>query len=147
MGSYIQILVLVFSGIVLLWFGYSLFFGRLSFIFSKRPSSKKREKKGNYKGEPGDPQVCPVCSMKLERGEQVKTIAFPSLSGGKDRLMYIRGCFSCLENNVPRRCPICGINLALSDYLISRMFERPNRKKHVHVLGCNHCRKVGNSAK
>jgi hypothetical protein len=37
--------------------------------------------------------------------------------------------------------------LELSDYLISRMFERPNRHNHVHVLGCNHCRKTGSLVK
>ena len=147
MGSYLQVLALVVFGIILLWFGYSLFFGRLSFIFSKKSSSKKRGKKDDYKGNPGDPQVCPVCSIKLERGDQVKTIAFPSLSGSIDRMMYIRGCISCLENNVPRRCPICRIDLSLSDYLIARMFERPNNRSHVHVLGCNHCKKVGDKAK
>jgi len=147
MGSYIQILALIVSGIVFLWFGYSLFFGPLSFIFSKRLSLKKNEKKENYRGEPGDPQVCPVCSIKMGRGELVKTITFPSLSSNRDRLMYIRGCISCLENNVPRRCPICRIDLTLNDYLIARMFERPNNRSHVHVLGCNHCKKVGDKAK
>jgi len=139
MGSYLQILALVVFGIILLWFGYSLIFGRLSFIFSK---NKKLKKNDNHKGEPGDPQVCPVCSIRLERGAQVKTIAFPSFSGSKDRMMHIRGCISCLENGVPRRCPVCGIELSLSDFLIARMFDRPNKRSHIHVLGCNHCRKT-----
>jgi hypothetical protein len=147
MGSYLQILAFVVFGIVLLWFGYSLFFGRLSFIFSKKSSSKKHEKKDNNKGKPGDPQVCPVCSVRLKRGEQVKTTAFPPLSGSIDRMMYIRGCINCLENNMPRRCPICGIDLDINDYLVARMFERPNRRSHVHVLGCNRCKKMGDKAK
>jgi hypothetical protein len=142
MGAYIQILGLVIAGIVLVWFGYSLFFGKSSpfypYLFKKKPVDSR--------GRPGDPQVCPICSMKLSKGDLVKSFAFPS-TGGTDRLMYIKGCFSCLEHGVPRRCPICKESMKLDDYLIARIFERPNRKSHVHVLGCNACRKPGNSMK
>jgi len=144
LGTYLQVLALVFSGIVLLWFGYALFFSPLSPFY---PGVFPWKKKVNFKGEPGDPQVCPICSIRMERGDLVKSLAFPSLNGGKDRLMYIRGCFSCLEHSVPRRCPVCGASLSLSDYLISRMFERPNRHSHVHVIGCNHCRRMGSLAR
>ena len=133
-----QILVIVIIGIVLLWFGYSLFFGRMPLFYRFFPRKKKEKVKGN----PGDPQVCPICSIKLSKGDLVKSFAFPS-GGSIDRLMYIRGCFSCLEHNVPRRCPICKGSMTIEDYLIARMFERPNRRSHVHVLGCNHCRKAG----
>jgi hypothetical protein len=143
MGVYIQILALVICGIVLLWFGYSLFFGK----FSPFSFKKNRQENENPTGEPGDPQVCPICSVKLVKGELVKSLAFPSVSGGKDRLMYIRGCYRCLNNNLPRRCPVCGIDLDVNDYLISRMFERSRRKNHVHVLGCNHCRNTGSLAR
>ena len=147
MGSFIQILVLIISGIVLLWFGYTLFFG----TFSPFPSGlfSGKSNKNFYKNHRynetviGDPQVCPVCSIKLEHGEMVKTHAFPSLSGGKDRLMYIRGCYNCLENDIPRKCPICGMDLRVKDYLVSRMFERAKTRGHVHVLGCNYCRRTG----
>jgi len=133
-----QILIFVIVGIVLLWIGYSLFFGKFApfypFFFHKKPE--------NLKGEPGDPQVCPICSMKLIKKDLVKSFAFPS-EGGTDRLMYIRGCYACLEKDMPRRCPICKKSMTLTDYLIARMFERSNRKNHIHVLGCNHCR-IGN---
>jgi len=140
MGTFLQTFLLVAVGIILLWFGYTIFFGPLSPFY---PNWLPWRKKQNIRGEPGDPQVCPICSYRLERGDLVKSLAFPSMSGGRDRLMYIRGCFTCLEKDVPRRCPICGADLDVSDYLISRMFERPNRHNHVHVLGCNHCRKMG----
>jgi len=146
MGDFIQTLALIIAGVILLWIGFALFFGPKSpfypgwFSFRK---NKNKKKKKNQKGEPGDPQVCPVCSMKLDRGDLVKSLAFPSLSGGKDRLMYIRGCFYCLKKNVPRRCPICGLELSLEDYLVTRMFERPNNRNHVHVLGCNRCKNMG----
>ena len=148
MVLFLQVLALVVAGIVLLWFGFTIFFGRLSPFFSGGFSRKNKRKKGDEdKGVPGNPQVCPVCSTKLTKGEQVKTIAFPAAAGSIDRLMHIRGCYNCMNNNVPRRCPVCGIALDIDDYLISRMFERTNRKNHIHVLGCNHCRKTGRSAR
>jgi hypothetical protein len=142
MGAFIQILALVVAGIVLLWIGYSLFFGRVSpfYPFFFRKNQEK------LKDKPGDPQVCPICSMRLDKGDLVKTFAFPS-DGGIDRMMYIRGCISCLEHGVPRRCPICKKSMTLEDYLVARMFERPNRKNHVHVLGCNNCRGTGKDKK
>ena len=140
MGLYVQILALTIVGIILLWFGYTLFLGPLSpfkpgwFSWGKWGKFKKQ------KGNPDDPQFCPVCSLKLFKGELVKSVAFPSLTGGRDRLMYIKGCFSCLNEDAHRQCPICRSNLSLDDYLVSRMFERVGRKNHVHVLGCNKCK-------
>jgi len=140
MGLYIQILLMVMTGMVLLWIGYTLFFGPFSPFYSGFFSSwRKRE---DIKGEPGDPQVCPVCSIRMIKGELVKSVAFPSISGGRDRLMYIKGCFSCLVDNVPRHCPVCGAPLSIDDFLVSRMFERVGRNNHVHVLGCNRCKRV-----
>jgi len=142
LGIFVQTLALVVSGIVLLWFGYTLFFSPISPFYPGGLFSGWGKKK-NIRGEPGDPQVCPICSYRLDRGDLVKSLAFPSMTGGKDRLMYIRGCFTCLEKDVPRRCPVCGEDLSVNDYLISRMFERPNRRNHVHVVGCNHCKRMG----
>jgi hypothetical protein len=143
MGTYVQILAFVIVGIALLWFGYTIFLGPSSpFYPGLFPWRKK--KLSDIKGKAGEPQVCPICSVRLDKGEQVKTVAFPSASGGIDRLMYIKGCHSCLNSNIPRRCPVCGSVLSLEDYLVARMFERSKRKNHIHVLGCNHCKKVGN---
>jgi hypothetical protein len=80
--------------------------------------------------------------MNLFKGELIKTIAFPPSLVSIDRKMYIKGCFSCLENGLPRRCPICRATMNLDDYLIARMFERRFEKSHVHILGCNKCRKT-----
>ena len=147
MGDYIQILTLIVAGILLFWFGYSLFLGPWSPFYPGWFPWSKWGKKASDKGTPGDPQVCPICSMKLDRGELVKSLAFPSMSGGRDRLMYIRGCYTCLNTNIARRCPICGLELGFEDYLVCRMFERPNNRNHVHVLGCNHCKNMGTLAK
>jgi len=145
MGEYLKIIGLVVAGIVLLWFGYSLFFGPMSPFYPNFFTRKR--KPDNTTGVPGDPQVCPVCSRRLTNGEIVKTTAFPSASGAKDRLMYIRGCQICLSKDIPRFCPVCGISLGLEDFLVSRMFERSTARNHIHILGCNHCKRVSTMLK
>lgn len=135
---YLQVLGLVTAGVILLWIGYSLFFGPYAPFY---PFFLKRFAPKSFRYKPGHPQFCPVCSTKLKRGELVKSTAFPSLSGGRDRTMYINGCRHCINSDTYRKCPICGAALAIEDFLVTRMFERPNRRNHVHVLGCNHCKK------
>jgi len=142
MGSFLYLLSIVTIGIVLLWFGYSLYFGQygpLRFAGLGWWSKKSRRKSGT----PGDPQVCPVCSAILYKGELVSSHAFPSITGGIDRLMYIRGCYNCLNGKTQRFCPVCRKSLENHEILISRMFERPGRRNHVHVIGCSHCKRVG----
>jgi len=129
---------MIIIGIVLFWLGHFLFFGEPSPFYPYMPWSKKKA----LKGKPGDPQICPVCSMEMLKGDLVKTEAFPSSPGSLDRLMHIKGCVSCLEKDLPRKCPVCGEKMSLSDYLISRLFERRDVKNHVHILGCNKCRKA-----
>ena len=138
MGDILQILIFVIIGILLLWFGHFLFFGPMSPIYPYLPWSKKRPLS---QGKPGDPQICPVCSSVMLKGDLVKTVAFPSGKFKSDRLMHIKGCYNCLEKDLPRKCPVCNLKMSPNDYLIARMFERANRKNHVHVLGCNKCRK------
>ena len=96
MKQIIEVFFFLLIGIVLLWFGYTLFFnvgtssvGRGSFGGSSR---KRRAPKPRGESTPGEPQTCPVCSAKLGSGELVSSVAFPSLNGGKDRFMHIRGC-------------------------------------------------------
>jgi hypothetical protein len=146
MGHYIQALFFVIIGTALLWFGYTLFFG----VGAKVPAwggryRKRRGKRPRNESFPGAPQTCPVCSAKLEEGELVKSSAFPSLNGGKDRFMHIRGCVYCLHGDRERICPVCGRVLRDNEILVARMFERPHRRSHVHVLGCSRCRGTGKS--
>ena len=140
MISYLQILVFVTIGVFLLWFGYSLLIGQFAGIRLSWLELQKRKNSRRPEGLPGDPQVCPVCSAHLDKGQLVKSLAFPSLTGGKDRLMYISGCIYCLNGERSRVCPVCGEYLHDSDILVSRMFERP-RRNHVHVIGCSKCRR------
>ena len=139
MRQFFEVLIYVLTGVLLLWFGYTLFFsiGMPAWGVWGR---KRRILKPVGESMPGDPQTCPVCSAKLVEGELVRSLAFPSLNGGKDRFMHIRGCVYCLHGDRDRVCPVCGRVLGENEILISRLFERPGRRAHVHVLGCSRCR-------
>jgi len=139
MQNYVQLLIFVIIGVALLSFGYTLFTGFWARMRLNR-SGLPRKSKG---GSPDDPQSCPICSSKLKKGDLVKTLAFPSITGGKDRLMHIRGCAYCISGRLERYCPVCGTPLDLDDILVARIFERPNRRAHVHITGCNKCKRVG----
>jgi len=141
MNNYIEILALVTIGVFLLWFGYTLLIGQFSSIKLGFIDWKKHKKSKLPVGSPGEPQVCPVCSTKLFKGYMVQTHAFPSLNGGKDRFMHIKGCEYCINGDMPRICPVCGEHLNTSHFLLARMFEHPKRS-HVHVLGCCICKHI-----
>ncbi|HNY20714.1 MAG TPA: hypothetical protein PKO22_01060 [Treponemataceae bacterium] len=126
------LLLLVFIGIALLAFAYGLF----SYA-SKKPKAKSSLRKlGNI----GDAGVCPVCSMQLVPGEQLKTALFP---GKETRTCHIFGCPHChpfAKEGITRICPVCKRHVPQEGYLIARLFERPGKKRHVHILGCTECR-------
>ena len=98
---------------------------------------------------------CPLCGTMLRRGETVRSVVF---SGGAkkeksagsrtgppaDYLTHIFGCPYCHPSNRghPRECPVCKKTVPDDGYVIARMFDKPGRK-HVHVLGCTHCRHPG----
>ncbi|QQO10226.1 hypothetical protein [Breznakiella homolactica] len=136
MGSYFQALLFIILAVILLWFGYNLFWSLTG--GKSRGKRRKTQKKSSGEGVPGAPRTCPVCSARLERGERVKSAAFPSM-GGTDRLMHISGCVYCLEGERQRKCPVCGHALKPEEILIARMFDKPGRS-HVHVIGCSRCR-------
>ncbi len=136
MGASLQIVLFVLTGTLLLWFGYTLFFGLEP---PGKPAAPRTRRPADLpEGVPGAPRVCPVCSAKLAAGERVKSSAFPSM-GGSDRLMHISGCVYCLSGERRRACPVCGKTLKPDEFLIARLFDKPGRS-HVHVLGCTKCR-------
>ena len=140
MGPFFEVIIFVFLGIALLWFGYTLFFQIGIPAWGGSFRRRKSVIKPRIESSPGDPQTCPVCSAKLNEGEMVSSAAFPSLNGGKDRFMHIRGCLYCLRGDRNRICPVCGLILKGNEILISRLFERRGRRSHVHVLGCTVCK-------
>jgi len=146
MKQFFEVLVFAFIGVILLWFGYTLFFTLGIPVFGGlgRKGSRRRSLKPSGESTPGDPQTCPVCSAKLRPGELVSSSAFPSINGGKDRFMHIRGCIYCLQEfGRERICPVCGTILRTNEILISRLYERPGKRSHVHVIGCTRCKGPG----
>ena len=91
---------------------------------------------------------CPLCGTMLQKGETVHSVLYP---GKPDSMMYIYGCPFCYTDHPrgsgyenrqpegPRQCPACKEVLREEDYVIARVFEKPE-KTHVHVLGCTICR-------
>jgi len=144
MDNFLQIFIFIVIGVVFIWLGYFLFFGTMSPLYPYLPWGKNKKIKDDppLKGKPGDPQICPVCSMVMKKGELVKTEAFPSDTSGIDRIMHVYGCHYCLDEDFPRFCPVCRTKISIQDFLFARMFERKNNvKNHVHILGCMKCRK------
>ena len=137
MQEYVQLLVIVIVGVALLAFGFTLFIGQWAGMRSSRNNRPQGAKPSS------EFQACPICSSKLKKGDLVKTLAFPSITGGKDRLMHVRGCAYCINGKLARHCPVCGASLSLTDILVARIFERPHSRAHVHITGCNKCRRVG----
>ena len=88
---------------------------------------------------------CPLCGQELRRGERVHSVVY---NRGEDRLMNIYGCPWCYKDHPAgyrqphrdRNCPSCGTPLKEGSFAVARVFERPGRKVHVHVLGCPVCR-------
>jgi hypothetical protein len=157
MDSYIQLLLFVLIGLLLLWFGFTLFV-RLSGnggpdaggggnAGKGRRQRYKKTTEAPREGVAGSPRTCPVCSLVLEHGERVKSSAFPPVEG-QGRLMHIEGCGYCLggSRSGKRKCPVCGAHLETNEILIARMFDKPGRS-HVHVLGCSRCRGFGANRK
>jgi len=138
MREFLDVLIFVVIGVALLWFGYTLFASSGIPALGGERGQRKLKPKGESK--PGEPQTCPVCSAKLQGGELVSSAAFPSLNGGKDRFMHIRGCIYCLTGGRERSCPVCKIMLYENEIIISRLFERPGHRSHVHVIGCSRCK-------
>ena len=144
MAQYAQALFLVVAAAILLWFGFALFFRSRIPAAKHRAVLQKRTVAPRRARGSGPYQTCPVCSAKLYEGESVKSAIFPSLNGGNDRFMHIKGCVYCLNGERERICPVCGNTIKTDEILICRMFERHpiagRKRNHVHVLGCTRCR-------
>ena len=142
MKQLLEILIFIPIGILLLWFGYTLFFsaGLSAFGGFGRKGIRRKVLKASDESTAGAPKTCPVCAAKLRRGEQVSSSAFPAVNGSKERFMHIKGCVYCLKGDRERVCPVCGIILKEDEILIARLYDRPGKRSHVHVIGCTKCK-------
>lgn len=132
----IQLLVLVLIAIIVGW---------LLRILLKEGRSRKGRKQSPPQGRLRGPfagRPCPLCNTRLEEGQRVQSVIYP---GTGDRIVEIYGCPNCHPRSGPPRtyriCPVCRQELSPTDYVVGRMFERAEGRKHLHVLGCTRCRK------
>jgi hypothetical protein len=165
MESNFKLLAFILVGLLLLWFGYRLYikyFKKKSIVDGDRlikiskeseppdgtsssgaaPVWKPNKSTASTGGASSDGlMICPICLFRMDEGDRVKTTAFPYLTKyDKSRLMHIHGCVYCMDGKRERLCPVCGKTISVNDFLIARMFDRPGRRSHVHVLGCPQCR-------
>ncbi|MBF9015384.1 MULTISPECIES: hypothetical protein [unclassified Oceanispirochaeta] len=121
----------------------------ISFLLSSRQKDEGRTDSFSDDSDVSEDKVtpCPLCEKALHRGERVHSVIY---SQGEDRLMNIFGCPWCYSNHPAghrepsreRYCPSCGVLLKEGSFAVARVFERPGRKTHVHVLGCPVCRNM-----
>lgn len=127
--------------IIILLLGVLLY---LVFSTLQKKTSVENEKE-NFLIEEEKTTKCPLCGKDLHRGERVHSVVY---SQGEDRLMNIYGCPWCYKDHPTghksplrdRNCPSCNTPLKEGSFAIARVFERPGKKVHVHVLGCPVCR-------
>lgn len=95
-------------------------------------------------------EPCPLCGHPLKKGERVHSVKYKSSLD--DQEMDIHGCPYCYPEHPqgfrargglanPRRCLVCKKPLETGEVAWARVFQRPGRKLHVHVLGCLRCRR------
>lgn len=121
----------------------------ISFLMTSKQNGSNKTDTYFDESEESDNKVtpCPLCEKSLQRGERVHSVIF---NQGEDRLMNIYGCPWCYDEHPGGRrepsrerfCPSCGVTLKEGSFAVARVFERPGRKMHVHVLGCPVCRNM-----
>ena len=85
--------------------------------------------------------TCPVCNTPLAKGENLVSKVYRPMDV-PDQRCTISGCPHCYprpEPGIKRACPCCKKEIPINGYLIARLFNYKNNKKHVMVTGCSEC--------
>ncbi|MCR5386425.1 MAG: hypothetical protein K6E69_04825 [Treponema sp.] len=85
--------------------------------------------------------TCPVCNTPLAKGQNLISKVYRPMDV-PDQRCTINGCPHCYprpEPGIRRQCPCCKKEIPLNGYLIARLFNYKNNKKHVMVTGCSEC--------
>uniref|UniRef100_UPI00298DF93F hypothetical protein n=1 Tax=Treponema sp. TaxID=166 RepID=UPI00298DF93F len=85
--------------------------------------------------------TCPVCNTRLEKGQNLISKVYRPMDV-PDQRCTINGCPHCYprpEPGIKRQCPCCKKEIPINGYLIARLFNYKNNKKHVMVTGCSEC--------
>lgn len=145
-GLFKPILIIANSGNKMVWFIIilSISFSLLLYGLKYAGRNSKKTQRQSIGGGNSEPGYCPLCGVKLMKGEQLKSALFPEVTGSSHRICHIFGCPSCYprgEFSEERRCPVCKKKVPADGYLIGRMFFREGGAKHVHIVGCTECHK------
>ena len=140
MDNLLFITILAAIGIILIWLLYTLILRPAASRHEYRNQRFEKDGQGAVHDKSIGVRSCPVCDSKLAPGMQVKSKLYTE--GPTDRIMHVFGCPYCWPDNTEhdRKCPVCHHIIPRNGYLISRYFEDAAHK-HVHVLGCNGCRR------
>lgn len=139
MEEFLIYLLLFSAAVFLIWL----------LLYSYRRRAKRREDeyiakqlKTQKKEDGGTDFVrCPVCNTPLARGEEMRSRVFRPMNT-PDQRMTILGCPHCYpsaESGVQRLCPVCHSIVPMDGYLIARLFNKSDGKKHVIITGCTTC--------
>ena len=126
---------------LLIWLLSALYRLNLSRSIKKHAESRLKTRKT----ESGKVEFvrCPMCNTPLAKGEELASRIFRPMNT-PDQRMNVMGCPHCYphpQSGVQRHCPVCGKKLLPEAYLIARLFNRSNTKKHVMIMGCTNCMK------
>ncbi len=107
--------------------------------FNKPKAQPSKKPQGQ---NPGVAMVnCPMCNMPLMKGQNLISKVYRPMTV-PDQRCTINGCPHCYpqpEPGVKRQCPCCGKEVPITGYLVARLFNYKDNKKHVRVTGCSRC--------
>lgn len=118
----------------------------LSYFTDKSKAKKEAQKKAAQKPKTGPNGevlmvTCPLCNTPLLKGQNLVTKVFRPMDV-PDQRCNISGCPHCYpqpEPGIRRQCPCCGKEVPITGYLVARLFNYKDNKKHVRVTGCSRC--------
>ncbi|MBQ0003748.1 MAG: hypothetical protein KBT21_09465 [Treponema sp.] len=118
------------------------FFANL-FKKAKPKNQSKTSNQNKSQNGAGGPFLvtCPMCGSPLPKGDNLVTKVYRPMNV-PDQRCTINGCPHCYprpEPGIRRQCPCCKKEVPLNGYLIARLFNYKNNKKHVMVTGCSEC--------
>jgi hypothetical protein len=139
MEDFFTYVALFSAALLLIWL--LLYFYKRNLKKEKKAYSESRLKKQRTESGGIDFVRCPMCNTPLAQGEDMTSRVFRPMNT-PDQRMTILGCPHCypsVERGARRTCPVCRKDVPLDGYLIARLFNKENNKKHVIITGCTLC--------
>lgn len=116
----------------------------LSYFTNIQKQKKVKKIKKNSSSNPGVSLVnCPMCNTPLLKGQNLISKVYRPMDV-PDQRCTINGCPHCYpqpEIGIRRQCPCCKKEVPITGYLVARLFNYRDNKKHVMVTGCSECYK------